>query len=198
MSDKRLTVESICVKEDEMHPEYSFALVDEHEEPVAWENGYGNEEDMNRLAACWNLCQGTSTKDLESGKVAVVATEDYRLMERALRAALNCLPDPDRPTDVYAMANPFAVAVTVKEALSRIHQSAPTTTPKGSPLIRHGKCDYCGNMREVRPTPILADAAEGALTCESCWNVTREGGIATEGIDVGEFWDVGQKPAGGE
>lgn len=120
MSDKRLTVESICVKEDEMNPEYSFALVDEHEGPVAWESGYGNEEDMRRLAACWNLCRGVSTEDMENGRVVVVATEDFRFMERALRAALNCLPDPDRPKDVYAMANPLAVAVTVKEALSRI------------------------------------------------------------------------------
>lgn len=53
--------------------------------------------------------------------------------------------------------------------------------------VKPGKCDYCGECGEVRGTPILADAAIGARMCGTCWKTTREGGIAAEGIDIGDF-----------
>ena len=52
-------------------------------------------------------------------------------------------------------------------------------------LLKFGKCDYCGECTEVRPTPYLADI--GAEMCESCWEFTRKIGLYSEGIDIGVF-----------
>lgn len=79
-----------------------------------------------RLAACWNLCQGISTEDIENGKVVVVSATAVEEYFAARTALMERIGSPVRCGKKTAMAR-YATAeerlrMTLEAALSRIQQ----------------------------------------------------------------------------
>ena len=47
------------------------------------------------------------------------------------------------------------------------------------------KCDYCGDVAKVKPSPYIGDTFR--KMCKKCWNDTRKEYKNAHGEDIGEF-----------
>lgn len=114
-----LRVDQVAEREGDFQDTiWRSVLVDENDEPVAWDGGYNNADDMGRLAACWNACLGISTEALESG----VVQEMLGALKKATRFVVNS-PERDAARVYFEM---FAAIAKAKG-----QQPPDTSTTKG-------------------------------------------------------------------